>query len=40
MMMDRYLLLQEYEPVHDSVAPRQNWEVDQSLESTTSGEPL
>ncbi|KAK9284099.1 hypothetical protein L1049_012359 [Liquidambar formosana] len=29
-----------YAPVHDRVAPRQSWEVDQLLESTKSGEPL
>lgn len=31
-------VLQEYVPVHDRVAPRQSWEVDQLLESTTGGE--
>ncbi|CAL5330807.1 unnamed protein product [Camellia sinensis] len=30
--------MEEYAPVHDRVAPRQSWEVDQLLESTTSGE--
>ena len=30
-------LLQEYAPVHDTVAPRQSWEVDQLLESTRTG---
>ncbi|KAF7139116.1 hypothetical protein RHSIM_Rhsim07G0056300 [Rhododendron simsii] len=29
--------MEEYEPVHDRVAPRQSWEVDQLLESTTGG---
>ena len=32
--------LQEYVPIHDKVAPRQSWEVDQLLEPTQSGEPL
>ncbi|XP_021280511.1 cytokinin riboside 5'-monophosphate phosphoribohydrolase LOG1-like isoform X1 [Herrania umbratica] len=32
--------MEEYAPVHDKVAPRQNWEVDQLSESTGSGEPL
>ncbi|KAI6675852.1 hypothetical protein NL676_036648 [Syzygium grande] len=32
--------MEEYEPVHDRVAPRQSWEVDQSFESTQSGETL
>lgn len=31
-------VLQEYVPVHDRVAPRQSWEVDQLLESSTGGE--
>ncbi|KAF5952569.1 hypothetical protein HYC85_010513 [Camellia sinensis] len=30
--------MEEYAPLHDRVAPRQSWEVDQLLESTTSGE--
>ncbi|KAG5539072.1 hypothetical protein RHGRI_019576 [Rhododendron griersonianum] len=30
--------MEEYVPVHDRVAPRQSWEVDQLLESTTGGE--
>ncbi|KAF3437913.1 hypothetical protein FNV43_RR20669 [Rhamnella rubrinervis] len=30
--------MEEYAPVHDKVAPRQSWEVDQLLESTPSGE--
>ncbi|KAH7863590.1 hypothetical protein Vadar_019551 [Vaccinium darrowii] len=30
--------MEDYVPVHDTVAPRQSWEVDQLLESTTSGE--
>lgn len=33
-------ILQEYEPVHDKVATRQSWEVDQLLESTQSGDTL
>lgn len=33
-------MLQEYAPVHDKVAPRQSWEVDQLLEYTQSGEAL
>lgn len=33
-------ILQEYEPIHDKVAPRQSWEVDQLLESTQSEEAL
>ncbi|KAL5543535.1 hypothetical protein UlMin_007319 [Ulmus minor] len=32
--------MEEYETVHDKVAPRQSWEVDQLLESTQSGEAL
>ncbi|CAK9167671.1 unnamed protein product [Ilex paraguariensis] len=34
--------MEEYTPVHDRVAPRQSWEVDQLVESTTttSGEDL
>ncbi|KDP43483.1 hypothetical protein JCGZ_16770 [Jatropha curcas] len=32
--------MEEYEPGHDKVAPRQSWEVDQLSESTTSGEAL
>ncbi|KAK2991170.1 hypothetical protein RJ640_015475 [Escallonia rubra] len=32
--------MEEYAPIHDSVRPRQSWEVDQSLESTTSGGAL
>ncbi|XP_017977837.1 PREDICTED: cytokinin riboside 5'-monophosphate phosphoribohydrolase LOG1 isoform X2 [Theobroma cacao] len=32
--------MEEYAPVHDKVAPRQSWEVDQLSESTGSGEPL
>ncbi|KAF5736440.1 hypothetical protein HS088_TW14G00582 [Tripterygium wilfordii] len=32
--------MEEYAPVHDKVAPKQSWEVDQLLNSaTTSGEP-
>lgn len=27
--------MEEYAPVHERVAPRQSWEVDQLLESTT-----
>lgn len=33
-----FWVLQEYVPVHDRVAPRQSWEVDQLLESSTGGE--
>ncbi|XP_052193266.1 cytokinin riboside 5'-monophosphate phosphoribohydrolase LOG1-like isoform X1 [Diospyros lotus] len=29
--------MEEYAPAHDTVAPRQSWEVDQLLESTTTG---
>ncbi|XWS45730.1 hypothetical protein CRYUN_Cryun14cG0004600 [Craigia yunnanensis] len=32
--------MEEYAPAHDKVAPKQNWEVDQLLMSTGSGEPL
>ncbi|PIA53559.1 hypothetical protein AQUCO_00900263v1 [Aquilegia coerulea] len=32
--------MEEFAPVHEKVAPRQNWEVDQLLEPTTSGLPL
>ncbi|OAY40001.1 cytokinin riboside 5'-monophosphate phosphoribohydrolase LOG1 [Manihot esculenta] len=32
--------MEEYTAVHDKVAPRQSWEVDQLSESTTGGEPL
>ncbi|EXB32774.1 hypothetical protein L484_012503 [Morus notabilis] len=32
--------MEEYAPVHDKVAPRQSWEVDQLLESTQCGEAL
>ncbi|PON46632.1 Cytokinin riboside 5'-monophosphate phosphoribohydrolase [Trema orientale] len=32
--------MEEYAPVHDKVAPRQSWEVDQLLESTQSGDAL
>ncbi|KAK0574147.1 hypothetical protein LWI29_018897 [Acer saccharum] len=31
--------MEEYAPVHDKVAPKQSWEVDQLLENATSGEP-
>ncbi|KAI4333123.1 hypothetical protein L6164_017967 [Bauhinia variegata] len=31
--------MEEYVPLHDKVAPRQRWEVDQLLESTSSDEP-
>ncbi|KAL5760455.1 hypothetical protein ACOSP7_018968 [Xanthoceras sorbifolium] len=31
--------MEEYAPVHDKVAPRQSWQVDQLLEPATSGEP-
>ncbi|KAJ6814865.1 cytokinin riboside 5'-monophosphate phosphoribohydrolase LOG1-like [Iris pallida] len=29
--------MEEYAPIHDRVAPRQNWEVDQLLETNASG---
>ncbi|KAH7527858.1 hypothetical protein FEM48_Zijuj05G0011100 [Ziziphus jujuba var. spinosa] len=32
--------MEDYEPVHDKVAPRQSWEEDLLLESTQSGEAL
>ncbi|KAJ8899207.1 hypothetical protein K2173_012383 [Erythroxylum novogranatense] len=32
--------MEEYAPVHERVAPRQSWEVDQLCESTTNEEPL
>ncbi|PON74220.1 Cytokinin riboside 5'-monophosphate phosphoribohydrolase [Parasponia andersonii] len=32
--------MEEYSPVHDKVAPRQSWEVDQLLESTQRGDAL
>ncbi|XP_059649116.1 cytokinin riboside 5'-monophosphate phosphoribohydrolase LOG1-like isoform X2 [Cornus florida] len=32
--------MEEYAPIHDRVAPRESWEVDQLLESTRSGEDL
>ncbi|KAF8398393.1 hypothetical protein HHK36_017320 [Tetracentron sinense] len=32
--------MEDYAPLHDKVAPRQCWEVDQLLESTTSGQTL
>ncbi|KAA8515673.1 hypothetical protein F0562_018716 [Nyssa sinensis] len=32
--------MEEYVPVHEKVAPKQSWEVDQLLESTRSGEAL
>ncbi|OVA19110.1 Cytokinin riboside 5'-monophosphate phosphoribohydrolase LOG [Macleaya cordata] len=31
--------MEEYAPVHDKVAPKQSWEMDQLLESTSSGHP-
>ncbi|KAL5708134.1 Cytokinin riboside 5'-monophosphate phosphoribohydrolase log8 [Ranunculus cassubicifolius] len=31
--------MEEYAPVHDKVAPRQSWEVDQMLDSTATGNP-